>query len=108
MRDQATRREIDIIYKKMSMLSHPDKHQFTTWAVQRFPTITHDALDEGNKVCRAMWDKYLETKNRLAELDDSKYKKAMQQHVSTLVNLSSHGQTCCLVWMCKGTTTTCI
>jgi len=108
VREKATRKEIEIIYKKMSMLLHPDKNQFANWAINRFPTITQEALVEGNNMCRAMWDKYLETKNRLAELDDAKYKKAMQQHVSTLVNLSSHGQTCCLVWMCKGTTTTCI
>ena len=108
VREKATRKEIEIIYKKMSMLLHPDKNQFANWAFSRFPDITPEALAEGSNMCRAMWDKYLETKNRLAELDDAKHKKAMQQHVSTLVNLSSHGQTCCLVWMCKGTTTTCI
>lgn len=97
VREKATRKEIEIIFKKMSMLLHPDKYHFTHWAVTRYPDITQEALAEGNNMCLAMWNKYLETKNRLAELDDAKYKQAMQQHVSTLVNLSSHGQTCCLV-----------
>ena len=56
VREKATKREIEIIYTKMSMLLHPDKHQSSNWAIQRFPDITQEASDEGNNVGQVLGD----------------------------------------------------
>lgn len=76
VRDKASKREIELVYRKMTLLLHPDRRAFASWAIEKHPQILQSDLDEGVKLIRATWDKYQEAKDRLAELDAAKYKKA--------------------------------
>ena len=94
VRDKATKREIEVVYRKMSMLLHPDRRAFATWAVDKYPNISQSVLDEGVKLIRATWDKYHEAKERLAELDAAKYKKAFLHTITHIDSCDRQCQTC--------------
>ena len=74
VRDKASKREIELVDRKMTLLLHPDRRAFASWAIEKHPQILQSDIDQGVKLIRATWDKYQEAKDRLAELDAAKCK----------------------------------
>ena len=91
VRENVSKREIDIIYRRMVGLMRPDKHHFNDWVMTNYPDTLPGTMEECKGLMRDFWAQWLQTKNSLQELDEGKYKQAS---MSQIANLSQHGQAC--------------
>ena len=91
-RQGASRRELDIINRRVAKVLHPDKHELQDWTIQRYPNIAQDCLDPAIKVLKDFWDTWLATKTRLVDVDEGTYKQAP----SDVGSATCANMTCCL------------
>ena len=75
-RQGASKRELDIINRRVAKVLHPDKRQLQDWTLQHYPNIAQDCLDQAIKVLKDFWDTWLATKTRLVDVDEGTYKQA--------------------------------
>ena len=91
-RQGATKRELDIINRRVAKVLHPDKHELQDWTIQHYPNIAQDCLDQAIKILKDFWDNWLATKTRLVDVDEGTYKQAPSDVASaTCANMA-----CCL------------
>ena len=62
VRENASKREIDIIYRKMFVHLRPDKHHFQDWVIKNSPDTPQETMEECKTIMRDFWAKWQETK----------------------------------------------
>ena len=80
VRENASKREIDIIYWRMVGHLRLDKHHFLDWVIKNYPDTPQETMEECKTIMRDFWAKWQETENKLVELDEGKYKQASMPH----------------------------
>jgi hypothetical protein len=75
-REKATKRELEIIYRKLSLTLHPDKGVFHNWLMENYPDLDTDSYTNATNLMKHFWDTWQATKERLMDLEDGFFKQA--------------------------------
>jgi hypothetical protein len=75
-REKATKRELEIIYRKLSLTLHPDKGVFDNWLMENDPDLDTDSHTNATNLMKHFWATWQATKERLMDLEDGFFKQA--------------------------------
>lgn len=75
-REKATKRELEIIYRKLSLTLHPDKGVFHNWLMENYPDLDTDSYTNATNLMKHFWATWQATKERLMDLEDGFFKQA--------------------------------
>ena len=76
VREKASRREIELLTKKMDMALHPDKFTFQNWLASNYPNIEDQVIVATKEDLKEFYQEFRNTKERLIDLDDGHFKQA--------------------------------
>ena len=75
-REKATKRELEIIYRKLSLTLHPDKGVFHNWLLENYPDLDQDSVTNATGLMKHFWATWQLTKDRLMDLEEGFFKQA--------------------------------
>lgn len=77
VREHASKKEVEQIYKRLAPWLHPDKHQFQDWATTTYGfDLDAATLVQARNLMLEQWQLFKQTKERMVEMDEGLYKQA--------------------------------
>jgi hypothetical protein len=73
-REKATKRELDIIYRKLYLTLHPDNGVFHNWLLEK--DLDQDSVTNATGLMKHFWTTWQLTKDRLMDLEECFFKQA--------------------------------